>query len=303
MKKFLVLGWLAFALSTLSVAPVLFLPAPAHAAPCNYTEWIPGEIRYDAGSNNCYRAQVNASGQLVITGSGSGGTFTATGDSLSGAADSGTGPVKIGGVVIPGSVLPTFTGGQRANAQTDTKGRIFVSIAGPQSADFDAYTNSGMVGLNGLDGGATGTFALKVYPAVFNGTDWDRQRGDTTGLAIMPYGLTARRWSYAAAASGIVNTTTAVTVKTAAGAGLRNCIAAVQINTDTLGAATEAAFRDGAAGTVLWRIKLGTAAQPGVSYTLPAAVCGTANTLLEFVTLTASITGAVYVNVQGPIEP
>jgi hypothetical protein len=113
-------------------------------------------------------------------------------------------------------------------------------------------------------------------------------------------GVTAADWTYAAAASGIVNTTTAVTFKTAAGAGLRNYITGIQITADALGAATELAIRDGAAGAVLWRIKINTAGLlQGIDIEFKTPLRGTANTLLEVVTLTASVTGAVYFNAQG----
>lgn len=117
-------------------------------------------------------------------------------------------------------------------------------------------------------------------------------------------GLPAVSWSYAAANLGIVNTTTAVTVKTAAGASLRNCISTFQVSSEALGAATEVGWRDGAAGTVMWRSKIGTAGWINgreIEFNIP--LCGTANTLLEFVTLTASVTGAVYVNAQGLVLP
>lgn len=108
-------------------------------------------------------------------------------------------------------------------------------------------------------------------------------------------------WSYAPAVSGISNTTTAVTIKAAAGALLRNYITAIQVSTTgALGAATVLAIRDGAGGTVLWRLSIPTTINPaGWSFTFPAPLVGTANTLLEVVTLSASVTGAVYVNVQG----
>lgn len=115
------------------------------------------------------------------------------------------------------------------------------------------------------------------------------------------YTLPLSNWSYAAAAAGILNTTTAVTIKTAAaGAGQKNYITAIQIVAEALGAATEVAIRDGAGGTVLWRAKIGlTGLLGGMTIKLPTPIAGTANTLLEVVTLTASITGAVYVNAQG----
>ena len=106
-------------------------------------------------------------------------------------------------------------------------------------------------------------------------------------------------WNYAAAAGGIVNTTTAVTVKAAAGTGIRNYIRSMQVQTDVLTAASELVIRDGASGTVIWRGKLQTGVNNlMVEFTTPLK--GTANTLLEVATLTA--TGAsvgVFVNMQG----
>jgi hypothetical protein len=116
--------------------------------------------------------------------------------------------------------------------------------------------------------------------------------------------MTPRRladWSYAAASGGIDNTTTAVTIK-AADANFCNYISALQISHATLGAATELAIRDGAAGTVLWRMTLGTAAVENLPIEFPVPLKGTKNTLLEVVTLTA-VTGDVLVNAQGFVGP
>lgn len=108
-------------------------------------------------------------------------------------------------------------------------------------------------------------------------------------------------WSYAAASGGIANTTTAVTIK-AAVTGYRNFITAIQVQTATLGGATELAIRDGAGGTVLWRTQLQTTAMPLTTIMLDSPISGTAATLLEVVTLTA-VTGGVFVNVQGYVAP
>jgi len=123
--------------------------------------------------------------------------------------------------------------------------------------------------------------------------------GNASGV-VTQLALTSSRWQYAAASGGISNTTTAVTIASAAGGSLRNYITGVQIFSDALGAATEIAVRDGAAGTVLWRGKIGTGGiTGGESVVFPVPLKGTANTLMEVVTLTASITGAVYFNAQG----
>jgi hypothetical protein len=118
---------------------------------------------------------------------------------------------------------------------------------------------------------------------------------DTTRTAIP-----ADMWSYPAATGGILNTTTAVTVKTAAGLGIRNYVKSLQLMSEALGTATEFAIRDGAGGTVLWRTKIGTGGLTGGEpIVFDPALKGSANTLLEVVTLTASGTGAVYPNLQG----
>jgi len=148
---------------------------------------------------------------------------------------------------------------------------------------------------------------LVVYNAtpgtVSDATDALAQGDDQGKQLVTPYAAPTNRWTYAAAASGIVNTTTAVTIKAAAAAGLRNYITDIQINTATLGAATELAIRDGAAGTVLWRCQLQTVALPLLSVNFQSPLKGTAATLLEVVTITATVTGAVYFNAQGFVAP
>ena len=110
-------------------------------------------------------------------------------------------------------------------------------------------------------------------------------------------------WQYAAATAGILNTTTAVTIK-AADASLRNYVTSLEIMSEALATATEVAIRDGAGGTVLWRIKIGTAGLTGGwDCTFPTPIRGSAATLLEVVTLTASGTGAVYFNAHGYVAP
>jgi len=123
---------------------------------------------------------------------------------------------------------------------------------------------------------------------------------DAAGLLVQQFALSGSRWNYAAASGGITNTTTAVTIAAAAGSGVRNYLTGMQIFADTLGTATEIAIRDGAGGTVLWRGKINTGGSfVGAEIKFTCPLKGTANTLMEFVTLTASGTGSVFVNAQG----
>lgn len=112
------------------------------------------------------------------------------------------------------------------------------------------------------------------------------------------YTTPAPGWNYAAAASGIAGTTTAVTFKAAGTNGNRNYVTSIQIQTATLGNATELAIRDGAGGAVLWRTQLQTTAMPLMSINFATPLRGSANTLLEVITL-SSATGGVYFNAQG----
>jgi len=122
----------------------------------------------------------------------------------------------------------------------------------------------------------------------------------TAGQQVQkPFGTAENDWQYAAAASGIVNTTTAVTIKAAGAASIRNYITGITIMAEALGAATELVIRDGAAGTVIWRTKIPTTGLLTTNIQFPTPLKGTAATLLEVATLTASVTGAVYFNAQG----
>lgn len=118
-------------------------------------------------------------------------------------------------------------------------------------------------------------------------------------LVTRPWQIPELEWSYAAAAGGILNTTTAVAFRAAPAAGLRSYVTGVQIMSEALTTATELAIRDGAGGTVLWRTRIPTGGLPTTNIEFPNPIKGTVATLLEVVTLTASGAGAVYFNAQG----
>ena len=241
----------------------------------------------DATTGVTQRAQ----GVTLVNSDGTAGT---AGNIASGATDSGN-PVKIGGVF--NTTPPTFTNGQRGDIQVNSRGILKIQLT-------DSNSNTGALFLaDQSDALATSATVQHLSTAAknytFNGTTWDRQRGDTNGTVTQP-ALSATFWNYAAAAGGITNTTTAVTVKAAAGASVRNYVAAMQCSSDALGAATELAIRDGAAGTVIWRGKINTGGWlTPVNLSFNPPLRGTANTLVEIVTLTASVTGSVYCDLQG----
>lgn len=133
----------------------------------------------DAGSNTANTPLMGSRGQ-VWNGTtwdrqpgNTTGTF-AIGNVASGATDAGN-PVKVGGIYV--AAPATLTSGQRTNLQTGSTGSLKVQIMGN-----DANTPIDYVG-GGIDGAsaAVNTLITGNYNRVFNGTGWDRQRGDTNG--------------------------------------------------------------------------------------------------------------------------
>jgi len=160
------------------------------------------------------------------------------------------------------------------------------------------------------NGVATGTFGIAAEARTSSKTSvanaqFVRPIATLDGrLITRQNSIPENEWVYAAASGGITNTTTAVTLVAAQASGVRNYLTSLQLSSDALGAATEIAIRDGAGGTVLWRGKIGMAGITGVStIQFSNPLKSTAATLLEVVTLTASLTGGVYVNAQGYIAP
>jgi hypothetical protein len=179
--------------------------------------------------------------------------------------------------------------------KSDNLGRLHVS-AGAAAHDAAILGNPSRIGARAL---------TTNYTAVATGDTADLVATLVGALITKPYSIPNADWAYAAATLGITNTTTAVTIKTAAAAGLKNYITAIDISTDgALATASEIAIRDGAGGTVLWRMKIGTAGlQGGRTIVFPTPIAGTAATLLEVVALTQFATGAVYFNATGYVAP
>lgn len=144
--------------------------------------------------------QLDGSGNLRTASGGSGTTADQVqGNVAAASADSGN-PVKVGGVYS--STLPTLTNGQRGNLQLNAKGAVYTSIV--DGGGFPVAVSNGA-----SDGQAAASTALSVanYALVFNGTTWDRQRGDTTGTYVVPRPATSGGLSVVrlvAATSGVI---------------------------------------------------------------------------------------------------
>lgn len=121
-------------------------------------------------------------------------------------------------------------------------------------------------------------------------------------VIIRSHSLPENEWKYAAAAGGIVNTTTPVTLAAAGGTGLSVYITSMQIRAQALGNATEIVLLDGTSA-VYWRSEIGTAGLPLTEIVFEDPIKLIANSSLTFATVTASGTGAVYVNAQGYYAP
>lgn len=104
------------------------------------------------------------------------GTQRMGGNVASGATDSGN-PVKVGGRY--NATKPTLTDGQRGDLQLGTRGSLKVTIGAPDAASY-AAAESPSDGNNNLDVG------LLTYAEMgqFNGTTWDRQRGNTDNTLL-----------------------------------------------------------------------------------------------------------------------
>lgn len=97
------------------------------------------------------------------------------GDIAAGVTDGGN-PVKVGGKF--NSTQPTLTDGQRGNLELNSRGELKVAIVqGTQTANTTGSFADGSTN-------TTGAVNAGAYGKVFNGSTWDRQKGDTTGTHV-----------------------------------------------------------------------------------------------------------------------
>ena len=178
--------------------------------------------------------------------------------------------------------------GDNSTFNVDNAGRLWARIVGDSAHD---------AAISGSPVRVAGRGMSADFAAVATGDTVDLLASLLGKLVILTDALPANTWSYAAPAGGLV-TTSGVTAKAAAGAGIRNYVSKIQFMNSHQTIGTEVVIRDGAAGTVLWR---GWAQFPGggaeVEFKPPLR--GTANTLIEIAEVTTTATAGVLVNLQG----
>lgn len=106
------------------------------------------------------------------------------GDAASGSADSGN-PVKVGGKYS--STAPTFTDGQRGDLQLGSRGAAKVEIwaAGAVVSQTTRADNADDVAVSAT----ANNWAVINRNTVFDGTTWDRMRGDATDGVLVNLGV------------------------------------------------------------------------------------------------------------------
>jgi hypothetical protein len=244
---------------------------------------------------------VDSNGALRVTGGGGGTQFAE--DAAHTTADVGT--VMLA-VRRDTAAVGSDTDGDYSTVNVNSAGRVYTTTtvdaalpAGTNNiGDVDVLTLPGAAHDAAVSGNpvrVAGRGMSADYTAVATGDTADLLATLLGKLVTQPYALPANTWSSAAGSGGITNTT-AVTVKAAGAAGVRNYVTGIDVVNTHATVDTEFMIRDGAAGAVLWRTSL-KALGGGVSRTFDPPLRGTAATLVEIVNVTTG--AAVYANLTG----
>lgn len=259
-----------------------------------------------------------ASGQVIFEGTND-TTLSAAGQVLNTAHEVGTNVTttfaafNIAANAVRTWIVPCVTNYIRVRISTVFVGGTVQAIANLRRSTIPPFTpNSILVTGNTAHDAAIAGAPVRIagraltanYATVSNGDVADLITTLVGALIQKPYAIPEQDIFYVPPVGGLVNTTTAVTIFAAQGAGIRSYITAIQMEVSALTNATEFVIRDGAGGTVLWRLNLETAGvKGGFMVVFPTPLKSTANTLLEICTLTASGAGAAWFNAQGYKAP
>ena len=225
--------------------------------------------------------------------------------------------------------LPVTITGTQANNITQFAGTAVVTGVGASGAGIPRVTvandsavniqlggssvaNSGISGALGVGGLGAHSASSIGYPVrigakastaidntVANGETSDLNTSLSGQLIVKTNGLPELDWNYAPPVAGITNSTVAVTAKAVAG-GFRNVVTGLQLMAEALGAATEFVIADGTP-TIFFRIKIGAGGLPACSFHFETPLRMAQSSVVNIQTVTASVTGAVYANLQGTV--
>lgn len=201
------------------------------------------------------------------------------------AVDSGN-PVKMGFYGSLNARAGSVTDGDRVDAWGGSKGQLYVTLTSQSGGSFGDLGGAG-------DGDAlAGALATRGFNMAFNGTTWDRMRGDTNGM-VFQSALGSSRWAYPGVTGGL--TTTADTIVMAAGgAGVRNFVHGLQYSNSSA-TASEIVIKDNA--TVIWRGMAPASMTGQICVTFDPPLRGTANTALNVAMITTGT--ATRISLQG----
>ena len=148
----------------------------------------------------------------------------AKGDVASGSADSGN-PVKVGAKY--NATQPTFTDGQRADIQVDSRGNLRMGLYANNTQTTASFK------ADNADADATSATANKLgvmsRNTVYNGTTWDRQLGDATNGTLVNLGAN----NDVTVTSGAITETNSAAIKTAVET-IDNAIAGNEMQVDVI---------------------------------------------------------------------
>lgn len=145
---------------------------------------------------------MDTSGDPYNAAGGSGAVSVVGGAVADDAAASGN-PVPVGGIY--NSTPPTYTNLDRTQFQFESRGSLRAAMVASPAAGADGMSNS--IGFPFFSTAASGGVLLAGAQFVFNGTTWDRQRGDTGGAYSITVGDSYTR----------ITTATTTVVKASAG--------------------------------------------------------------------------------------
>lgn len=136
-----------------------------------------------ASSTEILNKVLNAGGTSINVSSGGTGS---TSDQVQGAGASGA--AKVGNPVLIGGVnnttQPTLADGQTGDVQLDMRSNVRVALMANNTNTAITFRNDSADSVG--SSGTANNLGVSSRNTVYNGTNWDRMRGDTSGIYSVP---------------------------------------------------------------------------------------------------------------------